>query len=67
MHTERPLDVALDGEIVANLPGDVEAAGEALRVITPRPSRTSTTDPGSCWEAVQANTDTERDVAGAAF
>jgi hypothetical protein len=35
VHTERPLDVALDGEIVANLPGDVEVAGEALRVITP--------------------------------
>ena len=36
MHTERPLDVALDGEVVANLPGDFEVAGEALRVINPQ-------------------------------
>lgn len=36
VHTERPLDVALDGEIAASLPGDFEVAGEALRVITPQ-------------------------------
>jgi YegS/Rv2252/BmrU family lipid kinase len=35
VHTEHPLDVALDGEIIGNLPGDFEVAGEALRVITP--------------------------------
>jgi diacylglycerol kinase family enzyme len=35
VHTERPLDVALDGEIAGSLPGDFEVAGEALRVITP--------------------------------
>jgi diacylglycerol kinase family enzyme len=36
VHTERPLDVALDGEVIGNLPGEFEVAGEALRVITPR-------------------------------
>jgi diacylglycerol kinase family enzyme len=35
VHTEHPLDVALDGEIVGRLPADFEVAGEALRVITP--------------------------------
>jgi YegS/Rv2252/BmrU family lipid kinase len=35
VHTDHPLDVALDGEIAGNLPGDFEVAGEALRVITP--------------------------------
>jgi diacylglycerol kinase family enzyme len=31
----RPLEVTLDGEILGSLPGDLEVAGEALRVITP--------------------------------
>jgi diacylglycerol kinase family enzyme len=35
VHTDHPLDVALDGEIIGNLPADFEVAGEALRVITP--------------------------------
>jgi YegS/Rv2252/BmrU family lipid kinase len=35
VHTDRPLEVALDGEVVANLPGDFEVVGEALRVVTP--------------------------------
>ncbi len=35
VHTDHPVEVALDGEIAANLPGDFEVAGEALRVITP--------------------------------
>ncbi|HEX6523433.1 MAG TPA: diacylglycerol kinase family protein [Streptosporangiaceae bacterium] len=35
VHTERPLDVALDGEVLGRLPGDFEVVGEALRVITP--------------------------------
>jgi undecaprenyl-diphosphatase len=36
VQTDRQLDVALDGEIAANLPGEFEVAGEALRVITPQ-------------------------------
>jgi YegS/Rv2252/BmrU family lipid kinase len=36
VHTEHPLDVALDGEIGGNLPGDFEVVGNALRVITPQ-------------------------------
>jgi YegS/Rv2252/BmrU family lipid kinase len=36
VHVERPLDVALDGEIVAKLPADFEVAAEALRVVTPQ-------------------------------
>jgi YegS/Rv2252/BmrU family lipid kinase len=36
VHTGHPLDVALDGEIVGNLPADFEVAGNALRVITPQ-------------------------------
>ena len=36
VHVERPLDVALDGEIVARLPADFEVAAEALHVVTPR-------------------------------
>lgn len=36
VNTDRPLDVALDGEVVAHLPGEFEVAGEALRVLTPR-------------------------------
>jgi diacylglycerol kinase family enzyme len=35
VHTDRSLAVALDGEVIANLPGDFKVAGEALRVITP--------------------------------
>ncbi len=35
VHVERPLDVALDGEITAKLPADFEVAPDALRVITP--------------------------------
>jgi YegS/Rv2252/BmrU family lipid kinase len=35
VHTDRPLDVALDGEVIANLPGDFEVVGEGLRVVTP--------------------------------
>lgn len=35
VHTDHPLDVALDGEIAGTIPGDFEVAGEALRVITP--------------------------------
>jgi diacylglycerol kinase family enzyme len=34
--THRPLDVALDGEVAANLACDFEVAGEALRVVTPQ-------------------------------
>ncbi len=36
VHTEQPLNVALDGEVAANLPGDFDVAGEALRIITPQ-------------------------------
>lgn len=36
VHTEHPLDVALDGEVAGNLPADFEVAGNALRVITPQ-------------------------------
>jgi YegS/Rv2252/BmrU family lipid kinase len=35
VHTDRPLEVALDGEVAGTLPGDFEVVGEALRVITP--------------------------------
>lgn len=35
VHTNEPLEVALDGEIIGSLPGDFEVAGEALRVVTP--------------------------------
>jgi undecaprenyl-diphosphatase len=35
VHTTRPLDVALDGEVTGTVPGDFEVAGEALRVVTP--------------------------------
>ncbi len=35
VHTEHELEIALDGEIIGNLPADFEVAGEALRVITP--------------------------------
>lgn len=35
VHTDHEVDIALDGEIIGNLPADFEVAGEALRVITP--------------------------------
>jgi diacylglycerol kinase family enzyme len=35
VHTDRPLDVALDGELTGSVPGQFEVAAEALRVITP--------------------------------
>ena len=37
VHVERPLDVALDGEISASLPADFEIGADALRVVTPAP------------------------------
>jgi YegS/Rv2252/BmrU family lipid kinase len=36
VHTNRELDVALDGEILGKIPADFEVAGEALRVVTTR-------------------------------
>lgn len=36
VQTEEPLDVALDGEVVARLPATFAVASEALRVVTPR-------------------------------
>jgi diacylglycerol kinase (ATP) len=36
VHVERPLDMALDGEIGTTLPADFEVAAEALRVVTPK-------------------------------
>jgi YegS/Rv2252/BmrU family lipid kinase len=36
VHVDRPLDVALDGEITASLPADFEVAAQALHVVTPR-------------------------------
>jgi diacylglycerol kinase family enzyme len=35
VHTEEPLEVALDGEVVGRLPADFVVVGEALRVVTP--------------------------------
>jgi diacylglycerol kinase family enzyme/membrane-associated phospholipid phosphatase len=35
VHVDRPLDVALDGEISASVPANFEIAAAALRVITP--------------------------------
>jgi YegS/Rv2252/BmrU family lipid kinase len=35
VHTNQPLDVALDGEVNGTVPGDFEVASEALRVVTP--------------------------------
>ncbi len=35
VHTDRALDVALDGEVLGTLPAEFEVAAEALRVITP--------------------------------
>jgi YegS/Rv2252/BmrU family lipid kinase len=34
-HTDEPLEVALDGEVLGRLPADFVVAGEALRVVTP--------------------------------
>ncbi len=36
VHVERPIDIALDGEITASLPADFEVAADALHVVTPR-------------------------------
>lgn len=36
VHVDRPLDVALDGEVVARLPADFGVAADALHVVTPR-------------------------------
>jgi diacylglycerol kinase family enzyme len=35
VHTEHPLEVALDGEIAGRLAADFGVAGEVLQVITP--------------------------------
>ncbi len=35
VHTDRPLEVALDGELAGTLPAEFTVAGEALRVLTP--------------------------------
>jgi diacylglycerol kinase (ATP) len=35
VHTDEPLDVALDGEVTGRVPGNFEVVGEALRVVTP--------------------------------
>jgi diacylglycerol kinase family enzyme len=35
VHTDQPLEVALDGEVLGSLPADFVVAGEALRVMTP--------------------------------
>lgn len=35
VHTERALEVALDGEVCGRIPAEFEVAGEALRVVTP--------------------------------
>lgn len=35
VHTDSPLAVTLDGEVLGTLPADFEVAGEALRVVTP--------------------------------
>jgi diacylglycerol kinase family enzyme/membrane-associated phospholipid phosphatase len=39
VHTDRELEVALDGEVLGRIPADFEAAGDALRVVTPREFR----------------------------
>jgi len=43
VHVDEPLEVSLDGEIAARVPGDFVLAGEALRVVTGPPSWTWTT------------------------
>jgi YegS/Rv2252/BmrU family lipid kinase len=35
VHTDRPIEIALDGEICGALPAEFEVAGNALRVLTP--------------------------------
>lgn len=35
VHTKRPLEVTLDGEVRGTVPGDFEVVGDALRVVTP--------------------------------
>ena len=35
VHTDRPLDVALDGEVNDHLPGEFGVAGQAVRVASP--------------------------------
>jgi diacylglycerol kinase family enzyme len=35
VHTDQPVAVTLDGEVLGNLPADFEVAGEALRVVVP--------------------------------
>jgi YegS/Rv2252/BmrU family lipid kinase len=35
VHTDTPLEVALDGEVTGTLPGQFEVVGEALHVVTP--------------------------------
>jgi diacylglycerol kinase family enzyme len=35
VHTERPLEAALDGEVSGTVPAEFEVVGEALRVVTP--------------------------------
>jgi diacylglycerol kinase family enzyme len=35
VHTDQPLEVTLDGEVLGSLPADFEVAGEALRVVVP--------------------------------
>src|SRR5207245_11757908 len=35
IHTNKELDIALDGEVAGKLPAEFVVAGEALRVITP--------------------------------
>jgi undecaprenyl-diphosphatase len=35
VHTDQPVEVTLDGEVLGNLPADFEVAGEALRVVVP--------------------------------
>lgn len=35
VHVDLPLEVALDGEVLARLPADFEVAADALRVVTP--------------------------------
>jgi len=45
VHTSTPLDLALDGELIGTIPADFQVAGDALRVVTPKNSRTSTTTP----------------------
>lgn len=45
VQTDRPVDVALDGEVCASLPATFSVAGEALRVVTPQAFK-DVDDPG---------------------